>query len=49
MIVSIHQAPHFKELDEQIASVIAGFGGKTFVKLNWSSPKVSTRNQFYKI
>jgi len=34
------QAPQFIELDQQIATAIEDFGGKVFVKLNWSSPKV---------
>lgn len=34
------QVPQFFELDQQIATAIADFGGKVFIKLNWSSPKV---------
>lgn len=38
----VMQAPHFQELDDQIAATIKDFGGKAFAKLNWSSPKVKT-------
>ncbi|XP_046639568.1 cell division cycle protein 123 homolog [Daphnia pulicaria] len=33
------EAPHFEDIDKEITTAIAEFGGKAFIKLNWSSPK----------
>ena len=40
VLYTFSKAPHFEDIDKQIISTIADFGGKVFIKLNWSSPKV---------